>query len=136
MQVRNKRKSNIQLFICLFGLIYNLSDCLHSSSPPLMPSLPTFNSKQFRVFVFATSSGKQYLIFFRCSYWGLRPLLLFHLEDMLYMSQIFRRQQFEVAKTGIRHFTSQIPGPVDLINPPSNEPPPAKSFLTNKPPGA
>ena len=90
MQVKNKRKSNIQVFNCVFGLILDLSNCLHSP-PPLMPSLSAFDSKCFRVLFFSTSSCKEYLIFFH-------PFPLFHIEDMLYMSQIFRRQQFESAE--------------------------------------
>ena len=52
----------------------------------------------------------------------------FHIEDVLYMNQIFRRQQFENAKINIRHCAYQIPGPKDLVTP-SNKPPTRKSGL-------
>ena len=40
MQVKNKRKSHIQLFICLFGLIFDLNNCLHSF--PLLDAISIY----------------------------------------------------------------------------------------------
>ena len=74
VQHKSKRKSNIQLFICVLGLIFD-PEQLSSKLPLLMLSLSTFNSKCFTVFFFSISSCKEYLISFRHSYLVYFPII-------------------------------------------------------------
>ena len=105
MQVKNTQKSSIQLFTCVFGLIIDLTIVFIAPPPPppLMHLYLHLTQSFSEYFSFQPVSCKEYLIFFCCLYWVLRHFPLFHIEDMLCICQISRREQFESAKSNVRH---------------------------------